>query len=187
MFRITRPGILSGLVLCALLLPAAAGAFELTSNDVSEGTRVPDANVFNGFGCTGGNASPALAWSGAPDGTRSFALSVYDPDAPTGSGFWHWVVLDIPATASDLAAGVGMSGVVQLDGGARQLRSDYGFVGYGGPCPPEGHGMHRYIFTLHALDIDKVPVPDDATAAVAGFVVNAHTLATAKLTAVYWR
>jgi len=186
MHAIARAGIAAGLAI-GTLLPAAAGAFELRSSDVSEGTRVPDAQVFNNFGCSGANVSPALSWSGAPEGTKSFALSVYDPDAPTGSGFWHWIVLDIPAGATGLPAGAGKGGMAQIDGGARQMRSDYGFVGYGGPCPPEGHGMHRYIFSLHALDVDKVPVPDDASAAVTGFVVNAHSLATAKLTAVYWR
>lgn len=175
------------LAFCLLLAPAGAGAFELTSPDVSEGNRVPDAQVFSGFGCEGNNTSPALAWSGAPAEARSFALSVYDPDAPTGSGFWHWVVVDIPADASGLPAGAGAAGAAQIDVGGRQLRSDFGSLGYGGPCPPEGHGMHRYVFTLHALDLETLPLPDDATAALAGFMVRAHSLASARITTVYWR
>lgn len=172
---------------CLLLAPLPASAFELTSPDVSEGTRIPEAQVFNGFGCSGGNVPPALTWSHAPAEAKSFALSLYDPDAPTGSGFWHWVVVDIPATAEGLTAGAGEAGAAQLEGGARQLRTDFGSPGYGGPCPPEGHGLHRYVFTLHALDVETLALPEDATAALAGFMVRAHSLASARLTAVYWR
>jgi Raf kinase inhibitor-like YbhB/YbcL family protein len=136
-----------------------------------------------GFGCAGGNVSPALEWGGAPDGTRSFALSLFDPDAPTGSGFWHWVVVNIPPTLSALPAGAGSE--TGLPSGALQTRTDVGIHGYGGPCPPKGDHPHRYIFTLTAVDLDALPVNADTSAALVGFQVNFHTLAKATLMGLY--
>ena len=181
----------SAFTLTATLCLASGAAFAvqadltLTSPDVAEGRMMAAEQVLNGFGCMGGNVSPALRWSGAPANTRSFALSMYDPDAPTGSGWWHWVVVDIPANATELSKGWGRSGTAQLQGG-RQTRTDFGAPGYGGPCPPPG-ASHRYVFTLFALDIDKLPVPDDASGALAGFNIGAHTLARATITARYGR
>ena len=164
---------------------AAAAPFTLTSPNAAEGANMAMEQVLNGFGCTGGNVSPELRWNGAPAATRSFALTMYDPDAPTGSGWWHWVVVDIPAASRTLPKGWGKSGTAQLAGG-RQTRTDFGTPGYGGPCPPPG-APHRYVFTIFALDIDKLPVPDDGSGALVGFNIGAHTLARATLTARYGR
>jgi Raf kinase inhibitor-like YbhB/YbcL family protein len=178
--------IAAAVILPSMALGADAGRFTLTSTDVAEGKSMAAEQILNGFGCMGGNVSPALRWTAPPAGTKSLALQVYDPDAPTGSGWWHWVVVDIPATARELPKGAGKSGTVQIAGGARQTRTDFGTAGYGGPCPPPGK-PHRYVFTLSALDIDKIPVPDDASGALVGFNVGAHTLAKATLTAMYGR
>src|SRR5258705_4509994 len=115
---------------------ANTGQLTLTSTEAANGKMMAMEQVLNGFGCSGGNVSPGLKWSDAPVATKSFALSVYDPDAPTGSGWWHWVVVDIPANARELPKGVGKSGTVTLPGGARQTRTDFGAPGYGGTCPP---------------------------------------------------
>jgi Raf kinase inhibitor-like YbhB/YbcL family protein len=133
-----------------------------------------------GFGCDGGNESPQLSWSGAPEGTKSFAVMCYDPDAPTGSGFWHWVVVDIPRTVTSLATNAGAPSGANLPPGAMQIRTDFGAPGYGGPCPPPGH-PHRYIFTLFAVGADSLPLTPDSTAAVAGFMLNAAALEKATL------
>jgi Raf kinase inhibitor-like YbhB/YbcL family protein len=164
---------------------AVAGALTLTSPDVKAGGKIADEQVFNSFGCTGKNQSPALSWSGAPKGTKSFALNVYDPDAPTGSGFWHWVVFNIPADTTSLPKGAGDPKSDAAPKGAIQSHTDYGAPGYGGPCPPKGDKPHRYIFTLYALDVDKLDADENATAAVVGFNLHFHTLAKATLTALY--
>jgi Raf kinase inhibitor-like YbhB/YbcL family protein len=171
------------LVAAASAIAAPAGKFTLTSPDVANGKMMAEEQVFNSFGCKGGNLSPDLKWDGAPDKTKSFALTIYDPDAPTGSGWWHWVVVDIPATSHELPKGWGKPGVAKLQGG-RQTRTDFGASGYGGPCPPPGKA-HRYVITLSALDIDKVDVPDDASGALVGFNLGAHTLGKAVITAKY--
>ncbi|HEY6809058.1 MAG TPA: YbhB/YbcL family Raf kinase inhibitor-like protein [Gemmatimonadales bacterium] len=171
------------------LIAAAAGAatFSVTSSDVHQGQTIPSANVFNGMGCTGQNVSPALAWSGAPAGTKSFAVTMYDPDAPTGSGWWHWVVYNIPASATSLAAGAGDGSRHLLPVGAVQGNTDFGSAGYGGPCPPPGDKPHHYIITVYALNVATIDVPAAATAAYVGFNLHAHTLAKAELTALYGR
>jgi len=165
---------------------AADNTFELSSPDFAARGTLRDAQVFNAFGCTGKNLSPALEWRGAPAGTRSFALMVHDPDAPTGSGWWHWVVYNLPANATSLAAGAGSSDGKKLPPGAAQGLTDYGARGYGGPCPPPGP-PHRYFFRLHALNVDKLDIPPDATAALVGFNVNANTIAIAELVGMYGR
>jgi Raf kinase inhibitor-like YbhB/YbcL family protein len=170
-----------------LLLAAAsrAGAFELRSPDVSEGATLTEAQVYSGFGCSGDNLSPALTWSGAPAGTRSFALTVYDPDAPTGRGWWHWVVFDLPAGTHSLARGMGRTGA--LPAGARQARNDFGTADFGGACPPAGDKPHRYVFTIYALKVDRLDVPQDASAARVGSAINAHQIGQASITARYGR
>ncbi|HCI13690.1 MAG: phosphatidylethanolamine-binding protein [Gallionellales bacterium GWA2_60_142] len=172
-------------VVSSLLLAGSAWAFELSSPEVAEGRTMSAAQVYKGFGCEGGNLSPALNWKHAPAGTRSFAVTVYDPDAPTGSGWWHWVVYDIPSTSTGLPA----SAVVQaaLPEGAKQGRNDFGARNFGGACPPPGDKPHRYVFTVHALKVDKLDVPEDASAALIGFMLHATGLGTAKLTAAYSR
>jgi Raf kinase inhibitor-like YbhB/YbcL family protein len=166
--------------------PGAMAKFTLTSPDLSEGGRIAEAQVFNGFGCKGENLSPALSWSGAPAGTQSFALLVHDPDAPTGSGWWHWIVYDIPAATSSLPAGAGDPRKKLMPAGVVQGRSDYGSVGYGGPCPPPGK-PHHYHIRLYALKVAKLGVPADASAALIGFNVRAQSLDAAELMGLYGR
>lgn len=163
---------------------ALAQDFRLTSASVVEGGKLASAQVFQGFGCDGGNRSPDLSWSNAPKGTKSFAITAYDPDAPTGSGWWHWNVVNIPANASDVKAGA--SGTAALPGGSLEIRNDYGAVGFGGACPPPGE-VHRYIFTVHALAVEKLDLPKDASNALAGFMIRANSIGTASITALYNR
>ena len=162
---------------------AKSDGFRLTSTDLKNGGRLPDAQVYNGFGRHGGNISPQLAWSGAPDGTKSFVVTLYDPDAPTGSGWWHWVVVNIPANVHELARGAG-SGLAALPEGALQTRTDFGHPGYGGAAPPASE-THRYIFTVYALNTDNLEVAPDTGAAAVGFMVHSALLAKATLTVRY--
>lgn len=166
---------------------AQAGAFKLESPTIKPNSTLTDAQVFNGFGCTGKNISPALKWSGAPAGTKSYAVTVYDPDAPTGSGWWHWVVYNLPASATELAEGAGATDGKAMVAGAVQGRTDFGAAGFGGACPPPGDKPHRYIFTVFALKTDKLELPADATAALVGYMLNANKLGTASFTAKYGR
>jgi hypothetical protein len=173
--------------LCTVTLlsaPALAGDFQLTSPDMAEGKTLGLKQVLNGFGCQGGNQSPALHWQGEPEGTNSFAITAYDPDAPTGSGWWHWIVVNLPATSHSLVAG-GSNG--QLPAGALQTRTDFGTPGFGGACPPPGDKPHRYIFTVHALKTDRLELDAQASGAMAGYFINANTLSKASLTASYGR
>jgi Raf kinase inhibitor-like YbhB/YbcL family protein len=165
---------------------AAAADFKLTSPTIKPGSMLTEAQVFNGFGCTGKNVSPALKWSGAPAGTKSFALTVYDPDAPTGSGWWHWVVYNIPAAATELSEGAGAADSKGLPVGSAQGKTDFGAPGFGGACPPPGK-PHRYIFTVYALKTDKLDIPAEGTAALVGFMINANKLGAASFTAKYGR
>ncbi len=171
---------------CLMLFTATAhaGGFALGSVDVAEGRPLSSAQVLNGFGCTGGNVSPELHWSGAPAGTKSFAVTVYDPDAPTGSGWWHWVVFNIPASTASLSAGVGSGGALPV--GAVQSRTDFGAPGFGGACPPPGK-PHRYVFTVYALDVERLDLNADSPAAMVGFYLGQHSLGKASLTAVHGR
>lgn len=164
----------------------AGETFVLTSSDVREGQTIASAHLFNGMGCTGQNRSPALEWAGAPAGTRSLAITLYDPDAPTGSGWWHWVMYNIPPNVSRLPAGAGDPSRSLMPGVTEGI-TDFGKPGYGGPCPPQGDRPHRYIFTVHALDVDRLDVPPNATAAFIGFNIHAHRLGSATLTARYGR
>ena len=165
----------------------AAEAFTLKSSDINAGSSLDIAQVANSFGCSGKNISPALSWAGAPKETRSFVLTVYDPDAPTGSGFWHWVIFNIPASATSIAQGAGNNERVALPAGAIQSRTDVGVPGFMGACPPQGDKPHRYQFTLYALDVASLPLTADATPAVVGFNAHFHTLAKAQFEATYQR
>ncbi|PZU23485.1 MAG: YbhB/YbcL family Raf kinase inhibitor-like protein [Shinella sp.] len=182
MFRIS---LLASLLLAATVsAPARAEDFRLSSAAMAEGAQLKPAQVFAGFGCTGQNQSPQLSWSGAPAGTKSFAITAYDPDAPTGSGWWHWNVVNIPATVQEIKPGASTTGA--MPAGALEINNDYGVAGFGGACPPPGE-VHRYIFTVHALGEDKLDLPANASNALTGFMIGANTLGTAKITAVYNR
>jgi Raf kinase inhibitor-like YbhB/YbcL family protein len=163
----------------------STAAFKVTAPDLVSKGRITAAHVFNGMGCTGQNVSPALNWSGAPAGTKSFAVTAYDPDAPTGSGWWHWVMYNIPADATGLAAGAGNGR--NAPRGSQQGNTDFGSKGYGGPCPPQGDKPHHYHFTVYALKTDKLDVPGNATAAMVGFYIHANKLASARVTGLYAR
>ena len=159
--------------------------FTLTSKDLGgESTKVQE---FNGFGCSGNNQSPQLSWKNAPEGTKSFAITMYDPDAPTGSGFWHWVVFDIPANINELVTNAGNVKLTLAPKGAIQSKTDYGIKGFGGPCPPVGHGFHQYIITVYALKTDKLGLDENINPAVVGFYLWNNTLAKASIVAYYKR
>jgi Raf kinase inhibitor-like YbhB/YbcL family protein len=175
----------------ALLAIAFAGsahaAFRLESPDIKPNATMDRKFEANVFGCSGENKSPALKWSGAPKGTKSYAVTVYDPDAPTGSGWWHWSVINIPAGVTELQPDAGNASNANLPAGAQQVRIDYGVAAWGGACPPPGDKPHRYVFTVYALKTDKLAIPADATAALAGFMINANQLGKASFTAKYGR
>lgn len=178
------------IIVFCLVFPASAAekaVFTLTSPDIKNRTFIQNEQVFNGFGCSGLNKSPALAWKNPPAGTKSFALTVYDPDAPTGSGWWHWVVYNIPATVTSLPKGAGTPDGKLLPPGSLQVNTDFGGPGYGGPCPPVGHKAHRYIFTIHALKVEKIELPPNATAGMAGFFFTQNTIGKASFTGYYVR
>ena len=158
---------------------AHAQAFKLTSQSVADG-RLKPAQFANAFGCTGGNLSPQIAWQGAPQGTKSYVITVYDPDAPTGSGWWHWVVANIPAGVSELKEGAGSSGG-SLPAGALSVRGDSGEPGYAGACPPAGQ-THNYVITVNALSVDKLDLPPQVTPAMLGFMTLGSSLGKATLT-----
>ncbi len=163
----------------------AAEGLTLKSKDIKGQLSLNE--VFNGFGCTGKNISPELSWEGAPAGTKSFAITVYDPDAPTGSGWWHWIVFNIPKEVQHLAAGAGDASKKLLPSGAVQNIIDYGFAGFGGACPPRGDKAHRYIFTVHALDVEKLDLDGKQSAAIAGYYINSHTISKASLISYFGR
>lgn len=167
-------------------MPSASSTFAVSSPDVAQGKPMKPAQVFNEFGCTGQNISPALTWRNAPAGTKGFAIMVHDPDAPTGSGWWHWIVYNLPGDVSSLPADAGDPRKNLLPKAAVHGRNDYGVHAYGGPCPPPGPA-HRYFFRVHALKVAKLDIPAEASAALVGFNVNANTLAVAELMGTYAR
>lgn len=173
-------------LLCALLLSfgAEAAKFELNSSIIDTSKPMPMQHVFDQMGCNGQNISPALTWKNPPKGTKSFAITVYDPDAPTGSGWWHWTVFNIPADVTSIEEGA--SGSDKMPKGAMEGRTDYGTSGYGGPCPPPGDKPHRYIFTVYALDQEKLDLTKDSPGAQVGFNVR-KPLGKASFTVKYGR
>ncbi len=149
-------------------------SFTLTSTDVADSVPLPAVHRSGAMGIPGGeDRSPQLSWSGFPDGTRSFAVQMYDPDAPSMSGFWHWTVADIPASVTSLESGAA------LPAGAFTVRNDAGQPGYLGAAPPSGHGEHRYFIVVSALDVESLGLPADASPAYVGFTISAHVLARA--------
>lgn len=175
------------LMLSIIFTTASFGqkTFTLSSNDLGgEATKTQE---FNGFGCTGDNKSPHLLWANAPEGTKSFAITMYDPDAPTGSGFWHWVVFDIPSNVNELVTNAGNIKLNLAPKGVIQSITDYGIKGFGGPCPPKGHGFHQYIITVYALKTDKLGLDENINPAIVGFNLWNQTLAKASIVAYYKR
>ena len=164
------------------LLPAVPALTVSSTSIVHEG-RLPEAQVFDGWGLTGGNVSPQLSWSGAPDGTRGYAVTCFDPDAPTPSGFWHWLLVGIPADVTHLDAGAGTAATAPE--GAFHVSNDFGDKRYDGAAPPAGDQPHRYLFAVHALDTDDLGLDDTASAAVTAFTMGMHTLARGVISATY--
>ncbi len=165
---------------------APMAMLSIRSNTFTDGGTLPMSTVFNSFGCTGGNRSPHLAWSGAPSGTQSFALIMHDPDAPTGTGWYHWVLFDIPSSAHELKEGAGAKGSPDLPAGAVLGLTDFGSSGYGGPCPPTGDKPHHYRITIYALS-SKIGMGSATTGAAVRFVVRGNTLAEGTITGLYGR
>ena len=164
--------------------------FVVRSNSFKDGDYLPNAHILSaefGFGCQGNNQSPHLAWSGAPAGTKSFTVTCLDPDAPTGSGFWHWLVVNIPADVTELEVDAGNPKAPKLPQGALQTRTDFGTPGYGGPCPPAGDHPHRYLFTVFAVGTDRLSVTADTSAAVIGFQLHFNALARTAIMGLYKR
>jgi Raf kinase inhibitor-like YbhB/YbcL family protein len=166
---------------------AQAETMQVTSPAFAEGATLPLQQVFNSFGCKGDNQSPALSWTAPPAGSKSLAVTAYDPDAPTGSGWWHWVVFNLPVSTRSLPANAGAADSTTLPQGAVQSRTDYGSVGFGGACPPEGDKPHRYIFTVWALDVESLPLDATASGAMVGYYLHQHSVGKATLTARYGR
>ena len=166
---------------------AKAAEFTLSSNDITSGEFMAKSQEFNGFGCSGGDQSPHLAWNNAPEGTKSFAITVYDPDAPTGSGWWHWQLVNIPSDVTELASGAGNADGTEAPAGSVHVANDYGGKSFGGACPPQGHGVHRYRFTVHALSVETLDLPENASGALAGYMINANALAISTIEALYQR
>jgi Raf kinase inhibitor-like YbhB/YbcL family protein len=179
----------AALLVLALPLAACAGerGFHVASATLHDGDTLPLAQVYQGGGCDGGNRSPALAWSGSPQGTRSYAVTMFDPDAPTGHGWWHWVAYDLPARTTSLPEGAGHANGAALPDGARQARNDFGNIGYGGACPPAGDKPHRYIITVYALPAVRLAVPASASATQVDATLKHDALASSRLTLKYGR
>jgi len=165
-------------------------AFTVRSNSLKDGDYLAQEHILSadyGFGCEGGNKSPHLAWSGAPAGTKSFAVTCFDPDAPTGSGFWHWLVINIPPDVTEVPLDAGNRSASKLPKGALATRTDFGAPGYGGPCPPAGDHPHRYLFTVFAVGSESLQATADTSAAVIGFQLHFNTLAKAAIMGLYKR
>lgn len=158
-------------------------AFTLKSKDLAgNATQLQE---FNGFGCSGENNSPQLSWENAPEGTKSFAVTMYDPDAPTGSGWWHWLIFDIDAKVNELKANAGNIKLKLHPKKSIQSINDYSFNGYGGPCPPKGHGFHQYVITVYALKVDTLGLKENTNPAVVGYYLNSNTIGKASLVSYY--
>ena len=172
--RTLPKAILTATLFLTFTIAAQAQTFTLSSSNL--GGQATQAEFFNGFGCTGENLSPQLSWEHAPEGTKSFAITMHDVDAPTGSGWWHWLAFDIPTSTTSLAAGAGSTNPSAMPKGVVQSITDYGKPGYGGPCPPEGHGFHRYEITLFALGVESLGLEASANPALVGYYIGANTI-----------
>lgn len=174
-------------VMFPLFVHAKDKKMSVESTSWKDGQAITNAYVFNSFGCSGENISPNIKWKNLPATTKSIAVTIYDPDAPTGSGWWHWIIYNISPKMSGLREGEGTFGESKIANGASQNGTDFGSPGYGGPCPPAGDKPHHYTLTAHALDVEKLELPANATGAMAGFYINQHTIAKSSLTALYGR
>lgn len=180
---INKKIIFTTLLIISSLTIISQNTFTLTSKNLGGEATLKE--EFNGFGCIGKNESPQLSWKNAPEGTRSFAITMYDPDAPTGSGWWHWVVFDIPTSTTELVANAGDIKLDLTPEGTIQSITNYGSQGYGGPCPPQGHGLHQYIITVYALKTDTLGLDKNTNPAIVGYYLWNNTLAKASLITYY--
>ncbi len=174
---------------CLAVAPTAfaeSGGLRLMSSEWHDGGSVPKENLFNGSGCGGANISPEFHWSGAPSGTKSFSITIFDLDAPTGRGWWHWVIFNIPGTISELPAGAGNKESTGLPIATVQCRNDYGELGYGGPCPPPG-STHRYLAKVYALNVEKLPFGSETPPGKMAKQIETHSVGVAKLMVKFWR
>lgn len=198
MFRrlFTAAALCACLALPVMALPATAqniapgvSGFTVTSTSFDEGSKLGDRFVNDSGECLslGGNVSPALAWTAAPPETKSFAITVYDPDARNGEGWWHWVVFNLPANAANIAEGAGVDSNAILPGSAVQARNDFGETAYGGPCPPMGDASHRFVFTVWALDVPSLNLNETASGAQVAKAMEGHVLAKGIITGTYIR
>ena len=183
----TRPEKFLKINLYKNLQKNSASDFTISSSELKANSQIENKYVFDGFGCKGDNISPQISWKNAPKETKSFALTVYDPDAPTGSGWWHWVVLNIPANYNELISDFGKKNKANLTNNITQVRNDFGQFSFGGPCPPQGDKAHRYIFTIYALKTNKIALDKNSSPALAGFMINHNMLAKTSFTAFYGR
>jgi Raf kinase inhibitor-like YbhB/YbcL family protein len=166
---------------------AFAGSLTLSSTDISEGEFMTKKHEYIGFGCSGDDLSPHLKWANAPEGTKSFAITAYDPDAPTGSGWWHWQVVNIAKNVTEIPTGAGSIKQNLSLKGSMQIANDYGSKGFGGACPPSGHGVHHYRYTIHALSVEKLDLPENASGALTGYMINANTIESSTIESLYKR
>jgi Raf kinase inhibitor-like YbhB/YbcL family protein len=179
-----KKNLLLSLILSIIAFGANASDWTLTSRDISQGKTLSSNQVFNGFGCSGKNISPQFSWGNVPEGTKSLAITVYDPDAPTGSGWWHWVAFNIPVTTTELATGA--SGKT-MPAGTIESITDFGSVGFGGACPPQGVSPHRYQFTVWALNVNALELDATASGAKVGYFLHQHAVGKTTIEAVYGR
>jgi hypothetical protein len=179
--RFTKIVFLISSILFAQVL--SADGFTLKSDSMIG--QISSSQVFNGFGCTGENISPKLSWENPPEGTKSFAITIYDPDAPTGSGWWHWVVFNIPKETKQISKNA--SSLNSLPKTSIQSKTDFGTTAFGGACPPKGDVPHAYITTVYALDTEKLDLDENANPALVGYMINMHTIAKSSVIAYYKR
>lgn len=166
---------------------ASGVSLKIRSDDINPSRAIDEKFIFNSFGCKGENLSPQISWINLPPRTQSLALTVFDLDAPTGSGWWHWVLLNIPISYKEIPRGFGTPNRFTINDGISQVRNDYSAFSYGGPCPPVGDKKHRYVFTIYALDTDKINLSDNASSALASFMIRKHTIAKSSIEAFYQR